>query len=255
MKKFASEEFRERIETRLGKVLRPQTHKNARRSNTVILALKYRDGVILAADRRTTTGDHVYSDTSNKITKLSPFSAVGHSGTCAAINWIMEIYKLELDALRAKAQEEIPLANQVRLFSNIVSIVSSILPDDFYSYFLMVGFDEIKKRTAIIEIDWYLGDKFPHKSFGAIGSGSPEALGVLKDWFLTEQRTIQETDEKQALRVTLKALKAAAGEVHVSPPELSPPNIVIFTDKDCHSLSEDEVEKLFGELKFGRRRK
>ncbi|KKU14464.1 MAG: hypothetical protein UX23_C0016G0007, partial [Parcubacteria group bacterium GW2011_GWB1_45_9] len=42
MKKFASEEFRERIETRLGKVLRPQTHKNARRSNTVILALKYR---------------------------------------------------------------------------------------------------------------------------------------------------------------------------------------------------------------------
>lgn len=255
MEKYASEEMRKRIETRLGEIRQRPSSNKALRSYTAVLALKYRDGVILAADRRTSSGDYVWSDSSNKITKLSEFSASGHSGTVAAINWINEIYKSELEHFRTKTGDEIPLANQIRLLSNIVSIVSLILPDDFYSKFLVAGFDDVKNRMAIVEIDWYLGAKYVHKTFGAIGSGEVGSLGVLKDHFQLEQKTAQETDEQTALRLALKALKSAAEEVHVSPPEIAPPNIVIITAEDYRSLSEDEVEKLFETFHLKRRRK
>jgi 20S proteasome alpha/beta subunit len=78
-------------------------------------------------------------------------------------------------------------------------------------------------------------------------------MDVLKGYFDLEQHTVQETNEKEALRLALKALKMAAEEVHVSPPELYPPTVVIITEKEYRNLPEEKVENLIDVLGIKRR--
>src|SRR3989344_8010844 len=57
------------------------------RSNTVVLALAYKDGVLFAGDRRTSSGYYeIVDDTTTKVVKIASHSGFAAAGFCNVIS-------------------------------------------------------------------------------------------------------------------------------------------------------------------------
>ncbi|MBI4119309.1 MAG: hypothetical protein HY456_00495 [Parcubacteria group bacterium] len=245
MAQLASEELRKIVKSviRNAPPLRnPERDENRARSDTAVLAFEYCDGVIMAADRRMTIGDDIASDTVRKISQISRYSVIGDSGVVAVIQLITESFQKTLTAFRFKTHDDIPIANQIKILKNILREASFIL-GNIESEFLLGGFDLSKNRAVIVKLEGFLGGVIPQKVFGAIGSGGDKSITTLRNYFCIDKRAPKETSREDAIMLAIKGIAAASQEIHVSPPQISPPGIVCVDKNGVVFLADEAVQE------------
>ncbi len=168
------------------------------KTGTTCIGLKFKDGIIIGADRRMTAG-FIASDKSSKVYELNKFIVGTTAGHAADNQKVMRAMKGELKLLElkverpAKASEAAMILNSIQY--NIVrsqgSIVSVILggydsQDCFSLYNLAPD-----------------GTIVPHNGYVTDGSGSIYVKGVL-DMGYTEDMS-----EKEALDLVEKGFRAS----------------------------------------------
>jgi len=166
-------------------------------SGTTIVAIKFKNGVLIASDRQTTAGMMVYHKKTQKVHQITDNILMGAAGLVGDIQALVKILQsnLKLKYLRSKNE---PTAEEAASFLSTLMNYYKWFP--FFSEVIIVGKDN--DDYNIYSIDEAGGlEKFDN--FTSTGSGMVFALGVLE----TEYK--ENMSEEEAKELAKKAILAA----------------------------------------------
>jgi len=203
-------------------------------TGTTTLALKYRDGVVLAADTRVTAGYLIAHKKGRKIHMIKPYLAVTIAGVVADAQVLIEQLRNHLNlyenmygrplSLKAAANYLSLLMYSHRLLPFITEMIIAGKDRDGYKIF------KLDPLGSVISDDYMVS-----------GSGSMFALGVLENEYRPD------LTEEEAVKVALKALAAAMKRDIASGDDFM---IAIIDDKGFREVSTSDKTKLLSELEL-----
>jgi proteasome beta subunit len=164
------------------------------KTGTTTLGLIYKDGVILAGDKRISAGSLVFSRT-EKINKLSKSMGIAMAGSVADVQTLIKILQSEIALYEVRSGTKMSTKAATGLFATILfNNRFSLLG----SGFIIGGYDT---KPEIYALDT-AGSRLPDK-YTSIGSGSVIALGVLE----AEYR--EDMTEEEAVKLAHRAVSTA----------------------------------------------
>jgi len=149
---------------------------NLKLTGTTTVGLVCRDGVILGADRRATSGFYIAHPHVKKLYRLDDHIAATIAGVVADAQQIMEIAASNIKLYKYRVNRPITVRGAATFLSNILAN-SRVYP--YVIQVLVGGVDSTGPR--LFSLDPY--GTLTEEKFTATGSGSPTALGVLEDAF------------------------------------------------------------------------
>jgi proteasome beta subunit len=220
---------------------------------TTVLALAYRDGVLIAGDRRATMGNLIAQRDLEKVHPADDYTAVAFAGTVGLALDMVKLYQVELThfekiegipmTLNAKARR---LAGMIRQNLGQAMQGLAVVP-------LLTGYDDSApegERGRIFSFD-VAGGLYEKRDFHAEGSGSPYARGALKKLFRRGM------SRREAALAALQALYDAADDDSATGgPDINRrifPIVSVITEDGFERLAEPETEELSREMVEQRR--
>jgi proteasome beta subunit len=168
-----------------------------RKTGTTTVGLICKDGVVLAAEKKSTFGYMVASKEAEKIYQLDDHIAMTIAGLSADAQALMRYMRAELKLFSMENQRKASVKAAATLLSNILH-GSKFYP--YYVQLIVAGFDT--EGPSIYDLD-PVGGTEEEKKFFSTGSGSPMALGVLEDSY-KENMSLDEGG-----KLAIRAIKAA----------------------------------------------
>jgi len=171
------------------------------KTGTTTVALLFKDGIILAADKRATSGYLISHKKFDKIISITDNIAVTVAGTVSDVQLLAKYIRAELSLKKIRTDRE----NTVKEAANLLSVLVynnirklSLIPG--ISHFLVGGKDEsgfhiydLAPDGSIVEIDDYTTS----------GSGSVMVYGVLETLYKKDMSI------DEGIKLSVKSINAA----------------------------------------------
>jgi len=162
---------------------------------TTTVGMAFKDFVVLAADRRATSGYFISHKYAKKIHKIDEHIAVTIAGYVGDAQWLVEKLRAEATLYRVVNEEPISVKSLATLASTIMfenrpSLIAQMLIGGVYA-----------GQGELYSVDW-LGTVTQEK-YTASGSGTPYAVSLLE----SEYRDEMGVDE--AVKLAVRAVRAA----------------------------------------------
>ena len=172
---------------------------------TTVLAVQYREGVIMAGDRQATAGYQVASRRIEKIFKADDFSGVGIAGAAGPAVEMAKLFQTELEHYEKVEGDALSLEGKANKLGQMIRMNLPLAMQGLAVVPIFAGFD---LKTAVGRLFKYdiTGGKYEETNFEAQGSGSKDARDSLKKLWKRDM------SRDEALRVALEALIDAADE-------------------------------------------
>jgi len=152
--------------------LTPEWLREEVKTGTTILAAEFRDGVIIAADSRTTSGSYVSNRVTDKLTPLSEYIFCQRSGSAADTQAIADFIKYNLE-FHEMETGHVPLVNTAAYLAKSVIYNNR---ERFSASLIVSGWDKLKGGQVYVVP---LSGMVVRKSIHISGSGSIYAMGYL----------------------------------------------------------------------------
>ena len=172
---------------------------------TTIVAIRYEGGVLMAGDRRATSGHLISHRTMEKVFPADAFSGVGISGAAGPAMEMVRLFQLQLEHYEKVEGSPLSLegkANQLSLMlkGNFPAAMQGlgVIP-------IFAGYEEKTGEGRLFQFD-ITGGRYEEKDFVATGSGSLHAATVIK---LRHSPAVQLSE---AIDIALEALLEASEE-------------------------------------------
>jgi len=192
---FASEAGAPSLAIRPGELPRINPEKG-----TTGLALRFKDGVILAADRRVSAGYYIASSQGKKIHKLTGKIGIGISGLVSDAMSLVELIQAELKIFRFENEYEPTVKVASYLLATVMhSGYRRYQP--FYAQLLVAGTDQTGPHIYSLDPSGAVHEE----PYATIGSGTMLAMGAMESDY-SENMT-----RDKAEKLVVKAMKAAIG--------------------------------------------
>ena len=218
---------------------------------TTVVAVRFRDGVIMAGDRQATSGYQVASRRMDKIFKADDLSGVGIAGAAGPAMEMAKLFQTELEhyekvegdnlSLEGKANK---LGQMIRMNLQAAMMGLAVVP-------IFAGFDEKAGVGRLFKYD-ITGGRYEETNYDAQGSGSKDARDSLKKLWKRDM------GRDEALKITLEALIDAADEdVGTGGPDLVRgifPTVKTITRSGFGEVLEDEIRRVCEQVLDERRR-
>ncbi len=162
---------------------------------TTTVGLKTSNFVVLAADRRATSGYFIASKQARKILEIDRHVAVTIAGAVGDAQQLVDRLRAEAKLYKIDTGDPMPIKSIATLASLILFQYRPLLVVQM----LVGGVD--KTGPSLYTVDW-LGTVTEEK-YVATGSGTPFAIAILE----AEYR--DSLDEEQAVKLAMRAVKAA----------------------------------------------
>lgn len=209
-----------------------------RKSGTTILAMHFKDGVIIAGDRRQTEW-HLHTDDAVKIEETNNLAAIGCAGTIAFIQDLKDTLSHIVLRLENITEMRIFVDGQALILKNILREnfgnfreLTYILG---YAVPILVGFNPELQRSMIFEFD-EAGGIYEKPYYATTGSGGILARTIL------EHRWRVDMKEADAVDLAIQAFVAASSDNYSSPPLLAPATVMVISkNKGIQSLGEEQA--------------
>lgn len=165
---------------------------------TTTVGVVFKDGVVIAADKRASAGTFIASKMAKKIHPITDKIIFTISGLVAdaqiLIKWIQSyVRRISIERDRDPLVKEVASLTSVLLHNNF----RSLLP--FMVHFIIGGIDQFGPHIYFLD---HVGSIHEGK-YMSTGSGSPVAYGVLESEYRPD------LDEKSAISLALRALRSA----------------------------------------------
>lgn len=148
-----------------------------RKTGTTTVGIICKDGVVLAAEKRSTLGYLIASKESQKILPIDDHLAITIAGASGDAQSLVRYMKAECKLFSIQKKRKIPVKSAATLLSNILQSGRwSFVP--YMVQLIIAGFDD--EGPSLYTLD-PIGSSEEEKKFFSTGSGSPIALGVLED--------------------------------------------------------------------------
>jgi len=226
-----------------GQVLRDLPHA------TTIVAATCEHGVVLAGDRRATSGSMIAKRDVDKVFRSDEYSAIGYSGTGSMGMDVIRAFQVELEHYEKMEGRSLSLEGKANRLAWMVRGNLAAAMQGFIVVPLFVGYDEDVDRGRIFSYD-PLGGPYEEHRFYSIGSGSVFARGSLKKLFSDDMPA------RDAVLACVQALYDAADDDSATGgPDLTRrifPVIATVTADGYRRLSEAESEDYAEQVVQGR---
>jgi proteasome beta subunit len=191
----------------------PNAHVNAATQieATTVLSFHFKDGVLIAGDRRATAGNMIMYDRADKVIDLDNDTIIAIAGSPAVAFEMARTLQTSFQYYRRSQLQALSMPAKVRALGKLIK---DNLPMTLQGVGTVVPILAARDSQHHIEPTLYfydaLGAQFQAADFAVSGSGSGAARSVLQ-WInrWSDQPTIKR-DEKQAVQLALQLLDVAA---------------------------------------------
>jgi len=199
------------------------------KTGTTTLGLIYKDGVILAADKRVSADHIVAHKNAEKVNKLSDRIGITIAGLVADAQELIKIMQSEIELHDIRAGKPMSTDAAVGLLGSIL-FNNRMSLNIFYAEFIVGGYDDKPKLFTLDEV----GSQAPDK-YTVTGSGGVFALGVLQAEYKDDM------DEEEAIKLAYRAINTAMQrDVYTG----EAVDIAIINKKGYRKLTQEEIEKI-----------
>ena len=172
---------------------------------TTVLAVSYREGVIMAGDRQATAGYQVASRRIEKIFKADEYSGVGIAGAAGPAVEMAKLFQTELEHYEKVEGDNLSLEGKANKLGQMIRMNLPMAMQGLAVVPIFAGFDVKTSVGRLFKYD-VTGGKYEETNFEAQGSGSKDARDSLKKLWKRDMT------RDEALRVAIEALIDAADE-------------------------------------------
>ena len=152
---------------------------------TTCVAIRFEDGVILAGDRRATSGHHISHRTLDKVFQSDTHSGVAISGAAGPAIEMVKLFQLQLEHYEKVEGKQLSLEGKANQLSTMIRQNLPAAMQGMVVIPLFAGFDTREQIGRIFQYD-VTGGRYEEKSFATTGSGSLHATTVIKLGFQSE---------------------------------------------------------------------
>ncbi len=163
---------------------------------TTTVGMIGRDFVVLATDRRATSGYFIASKRARKIAEIDRHVAVTIAGTVGDAQQLIDRLRAEAGLYRAEMDAPIPVRSLATLASLILFQNRPILVVQ-----MLIGGVDQEEGATLYSVDW-LGTVTKEK-YVATGSGTPFAIAII------EEEYREDLEEDDAIKLAVRAVRAA----------------------------------------------
>ncbi len=148
------------------------------KTGTTTIALRCKDGIVLAADKRATAGNLIANKWVDKIFPIEDYMALTTAGTVSDVQLLLKLIKAEIRLKKLRTNKNVSVKESANLLAGMVySNIRKMSMIPGISHFLFAGAD----RTGLQIYDIYPdGSISEADDYLASGSGSVFAYGVLE---------------------------------------------------------------------------
>lgn len=212
---------------------------------TTVVALRYADGVVMAGDRRATSGNFIAHRSMEKVLPADRHSGVAFAGAAGPAMEMVKLFQLQLEHYEKVEGGELSLEGKANQLGGMVRGHLPAAMQGFAVVPLFAGFDTRRDVGRLFEYD-VTGGRYEESDFAATGSGSLHAGTVVKLGY----RDGLSADE--AIELSISALFQAADEDSATGgPDLVRgifPVVATITADGFERLGDDDIAARFRNL-------
>jgi proteasome beta subunit len=217
---------------------------------TTVIAIRYRDGVIMAGDRQATAGFQVASRRMEKIFKSDELSGMGVAGAAGPALEMAKLFQTELEHYEKVEGENLSLEGKANRLGQMVRMNLPAALQGLVVVPIFAGFDEKAGAGRLFKYD-VTGGRYEETDYDAQGSGSKDARDSLKKLWR------RDLAREEAVRVALEALWDAADEdVGTGGPDLVRgifPTVKTITREGFAEVPEADIRRTYEAITADRR--
>ncbi len=206
---------------------------------TTVLALRYRDGVVMAGDRRATEGHLVAHHSIRKVFPADRHSAVAIAGIAGLAMDMVRLFQVELEHYEKIEGIRLSLEGKASFLARLVRGQLPMAMQGLVVVPLFAGYDQKESTGRVYTYD-VVGGRYEETEFGSTGSGARLAKAYLRTAY---EDGIEGND---AIALAIRALVSASSEdTATGGPDLKRgilPNVVRI---DADGLVEVDDETIF----------
>ena len=207
---------------------------------TTVIAMRYREGVIMAGDRQATAGFQVASRRMEKIFKSDDLSGIGIAGAAGPAMEMAKLFQTELEHYEKVEGDNLSLDGKANRLSQMVRMNLGAALQGLAVVPIFAGFDDKLSIGRLFKYD-ITGGRYEETDYDSQGSGSKDARDSLKKLWRRDM------SREEALRVALEALLDAADEdVGTGGPDFVRgifPTVKTITRSGFSDVLDDEVRR------------
>ncbi len=216
---------------------------------TTVLAIRHRDGVVMAGDRRATAGFTIASRRIEKVFAADDTSGVAIAGAAGPSVELVRLFQTQLEHYEKIEGALLSLEGKANQLGQLVRSNLPAALQGFVVVPLFAGYDERRGQGRVFSFD-VTGGKYEETDFQTNGSGGVHA----RNWIKAQWREDLTRDE--TVDLALRALFAAADEdVATGGPDLVRrifPTVAVIDSAGFSMLDDDEVARRADTLIGGR---
>jgi proteasome beta subunit len=172
---------------------------------TTVLGLKFADGIVMAGDRRATTGNVIADAKMRKVFAADNYSAIAIAGAAGQAVEMVKLFQLELEHYEKITGDRLSLEGKANRLAQMIRGNFPLALQGLIVVPLFGGFDERRDEGRIFYYD-ATGGRWEEDDFQTTGSGGQPAKNSLK------KRWQPGLARDEALRVAVEALIDASDD-------------------------------------------
>lgn len=205
---------------------------------TTVLGLKFGDGVVMAGDRRATSGNLIADARIRKVFAADEHSAIAIAGVAGQAVELVKLFQLELEHYEKITGDRLSLEGKA---NRLAQMIRGNLPAAMQGLVvvpLFGGYDERRREGRIFYYD-ATGGRWEEDDYQTTGSGGLPAKNSLK------KRWRPGLGRDEAVRVAVEALiDAAEDDAATGGPDTARgifPNVLAITAQGAEDVPEEQV--------------
>jgi proteasome beta subunit len=207
---------------------------------TTVVAIRFADGVVMAGDRRATSGYAIANRRIEKVFPADDLSGVAIAGVAGPGTDMVRLFQTQLEHYEKIEGEPLSLEGKANQLAQMVRANLPAAMQGLIVVPLFAGFDERRGRGRVFSFD-ATGGKYEEADFQVNGSGGVHA----KNWIKAAWREGLSADE--TIDLAVRALFAAADEdTATGGPDLVRrifPTVAVIDSDGYRSLPDDDVAR------------
>jgi proteasome beta subunit len=212
---------------------------------TTCVAVRYAEGVVMAGDRRATSGNLISHRTMEKVFAADRFSGVAVAGAAGPAMEMVKLFQLQLEHYEKVEGDSLSLDGKANQLSQMIRSNLPAAMQGLVVVPIFAGFDTRRGNGRLFSYD-VTGGRYEERDHSATGSGSLHAGTVIKVGY----REGMHRDD--AVDLCLRALFEAADEDSATGgPDLMRnlfPVVATITANGFERLSDEELGQRFRAL-------
>jgi proteasome beta subunit len=209
---------------------------------TTCVAVRYADGVVMAGDRRATSGNRISHRTMEKVVAADQFSGVAIAGAAGPAMEMVKLFQLQLEHYEKVEGTPLSLEGKANTLSMMVRGNLPAAMQGMVVVPIFAGWDLRRKSGRLFTYD-VTGGRYEETDYVSTGSGSLDAGTVIKLGF--DAAMNRESVVNLCLRALWEAADADSATGGPDPLRGIYPTVATITAAGYTRLSDDELKVRF----------